>query len=108
MSAFRPPREVLRGSLEEAIRRVTARGGYLFGICVGFQLLFEVGEEHGETDGLGLIPGRITRLPDEVTLPHIGWNRLIDEPDTETSERAIAELARTAHDFFMSTAAPPR
>ncbi|MDX1631311.1 MAG: imidazole glycerol phosphate synthase subunit HisH, partial [Thermoanaerobaculia bacterium] len=37
---------------------------------------FEESEEHGVTDGLGLLPGRVARLPDEVAIPHIGWNRL--------------------------------
>ncbi|HEY9421290.1 MAG TPA: imidazole glycerol phosphate synthase subunit HisH, partial [Thermoanaerobaculia bacterium] len=51
------------------------------GICVGFQILFEEGEEFGATDGLGLLPGRVTRLPETVPLPHIGWNRLHDLAD---------------------------
>jgi glutamine amidotransferase len=43
---------------------------------VGYQLLFEGSEEDGETAGLGLLPGRVTRLPAGVPWPHIGWNRL--------------------------------
>lgn len=50
----------------------------MLGLCVGYQLLFEVGEEDGETRGLGLLPGRVTRLPSGVPWPHIGWNRLHD------------------------------
>jgi glutamine amidotransferase len=78
VGAFRPPREVLRGRLEAALRAALAEGAWLLGICVGFQLLFEAGEEFGTTDGLGLLPGRVTRLPPGVPLPHIGWNRLHD------------------------------
>ncbi|MEM7482476.1 MAG: imidazole glycerol phosphate synthase subunit HisH [Acidobacteriota bacterium] len=76
VGAFGPPREALRGDLESALRMALERGAWLFGICVGFQILFEAGEEFGETDGLGLLPGRVRRLPDDVPLPHIGWNRL--------------------------------
>jgi len=76
VGAFAPPREALRGALEEAIREALARSGWLLGICVGFQILFEEGEEFGVTDGLGLLPGRVVRLPETVPLPHIGWNRL--------------------------------
>ena len=76
VGAFRPPRQALEGALEGAVREALADGAWLLGICVGFQLLFEVGEEHGETDGLGLLAGRVTRLPASVPLPHIGWNRL--------------------------------
>jgi len=78
VGAFAPPREAIRGGLEEALRTALARGAWLLGICVGFQILFEAGEEFGVTDGLGLLPGRVTRLPGTVPVPHIGWNRLHD------------------------------
>ena len=57
-------------ALVEAIRR----GARVLGICVGLQMLFETGEEHGGAEGLGLIPGTIARLPAGVKLPHIGWS----------------------------------
>lgn len=76
VGAFRPPRERLRGPLEEAVRGALDDGAWLLGICVGYQLLFEESAEHRVTDGLGLLPGRITRLPEGVSIPHIGWNRL--------------------------------
>ena len=48
----------------------------LFGICVGFQLLFTSSEEHGGSEGLDLIPGRITCFAPSVgKVPHIGWNQ---------------------------------
>jgi glutamine amidotransferase len=76
VGAFAPPREAIRGGVEEALREALDRGAWLLGICVGFQILFEEGEEFGATDGLGLLPGRVTRLPETVPVPHIGWNRL--------------------------------
>ncbi len=57
----------------------------LLGICVGMQLLADVGLEDGEWEGLGLVPGRCERLPDGVKLPHIGWNT-VAQP---RSERAV-------------------
>ena len=81
VGAFGPPREALRGPLEAALAAALADGAWLLGICVGFQLLFEAGEEFGVTDGLGLLPGRVTRLPPDVPVPHIGWNRLHDLAD---------------------------
>jgi glutamine amidotransferase len=46
----------------------------VLGICVGMQVLFDGGVEHGvETDGLGVLPGRVERLAAPV-LPHMGWN----------------------------------
>ncbi|MBO4206038.1 imidazole glycerol phosphate synthase subunit HisH [Micromonospora echinofusca] len=51
-----------------------AAGRPVLGICVGMQVLFEYGEEHGVvTKGLGLLPGGVTRLAAE-RLPHMGWN----------------------------------
>jgi len=44
------------------------------GICLGMQVLFESSEEGAGTPGLGVFPGLVTRLPDSVTVPHIGWN----------------------------------
>jgi glutamine amidotransferase len=76
VGAFAPPRNRLRGPLEEALREALDRGASLLGVCVGFQILFDEGEEFGVTDGLGLLPGRVTRLPETVPVPHIGWNRL--------------------------------
>jgi glutamine amidotransferase len=76
VGAFAPPRNRLRGPLEEALREALDREASLLGVCVGFQILFEEGEEFGVTDGLGLLPGRVTRLPETVPIPHIGWNRL--------------------------------
>lgn len=78
VGAFAPPREAVRGGVEEAVREALGRGAHLLGICVGFQILFEEGEEFQTTDGLGLLPGRVTRLPEGVPVPHIGWNRLHD------------------------------
>ena len=48
----------------------------LLGICLGMQLLYESSEE-GEVECLGLLPGRITRLPTGpgVRVPHMGWNQ---------------------------------
>lgn len=78
VGAFAPPREALRGEMEEALHLALDGGAHLLGICVGFQLLFESGEEFREVDGLGLLPGRVTRLPQGVPVPHIGWNLLHD------------------------------
>ena len=46
----------------------------LLGICLGMQLFFTESEEGGLFKGLDLIKGRVIRLPDEVNIPHMGWN----------------------------------
>jgi imidazole glycerol-phosphate synthase subunit HisH len=103
VGAFAPPRERLRGALEAAIREALAEGAWLLGVCVGYQLLFEASEEFGDTDGLGLLPGRVRRLPDTAGLPHIGWNRL--EP-VVCSEPAAALVSAPEHVYFVHSYAP--
>jgi glutamine amidotransferase len=46
------------------------------GICLGMQVLFDIGEEHGEHQGLGLIPGRVVRFPAGLKVPQMGWNNV--------------------------------
>lgn len=63
--------------LVDVVRQVVQRGTPLLGICVGMQLLFEVGEEMGEHAGLGLLPGRVVRFAEnELKVPQTGWNQL--------------------------------
>jgi glutamine amidotransferase len=54
-----------------------ARAGVpLLGICLGMQLLVDLGREDGEWEGLGLVGGTCDRLPGGVRVPHIGWNTI--------------------------------
>jgi imidazole glycerol-phosphate synthase subunit HisH len=99
VGAFRPPREALRGALEGAIRQALDDGAWLLGICVGFQVLFEAGEEFGNTDGLGLLPGVVRRMPDSVPLPHIGWNRLRVTP--AGVRHPLLAGVKDAHVYFV-------
>lgn len=101
VGAFAPPREAIRGEMEAALHEALDGGAWLLGICVGFQLLFESGEEFKTVDGLGLLPGRVTRLPDEVPVPHIGWNRLHDVAD-----HPLLEGLRDRYVYFVHSYAP--
>jgi imidazole glycerol-phosphate synthase subunit HisH len=56
------------------VRERLSKGRPVLGICVGMQILFEQGVEHGErTAGVGVLPGAVTRLEADV-VPHMGWN----------------------------------
>lgn len=46
------------------------------GICIGMQILFEEGTEDGLSEGLGILKGRVRKIPDGVKIPHMGWNKL--------------------------------
>lgn len=56
------------------------KGKPLMGICLGMQMLFEKSYEYGEYEGLGLIKGEIVslkgKIPEELDIPHMGWNAL--------------------------------
>lgn len=69
-------RNLARRGLDRAVRQAAEAGRPVLGICLGMQLLFEAGEEGGLQPGLGLLEGRVTRLPDGVRLPQIGWNQV--------------------------------
>ena len=58
------------------VRERVVAGTPLLGICVGMQMLFEESEEFGVTNGLGLIRGRVRRLPREKLVPQVGWNQI--------------------------------
>ncbi|MBE5940547.1 MAG: imidazole glycerol phosphate synthase subunit HisH [Lachnospiraceae bacterium] len=64
--------------LVDVIKEVVRRNIPLLGICLGQQLLFESSEECPGVDGLGILKGKIVRIPDkkDLKIPHIGWNSL--------------------------------
>ena len=62
---------------DSLVRERAAAGTPLLGICVGMQMLFEVSDEFGTTDGLGLLRGRVRRFENAlVVVPQVGWNRI--------------------------------
>lgn len=66
-----------RGGLDEYVRRRTAEGTPLLGICLGMQFLLEESEEEGLFQGLGLVKGRVVPFT-EGKIPHMGWNAVED------------------------------
>ena len=81
VGAFADAAEKLRQSgMWTAVLEEARRGKSLMGICLGMQMLFDKSYEYGEHAGLGLIPGEVCPLIDDIApglkVPHIGWNRL--------------------------------
>jgi glutamine amidotransferase len=80
----------LEGEWRDAIALQTAGGTPLFGICLGMQWLFEGSDEAPEISGLGVLPGRITRLRGDaghrIKVPHVGWNALDFRHDAQLLE----------------------
>jgi glutamine amidotransferase len=68
-------RAICHHGLDHAIRAFRSTGRPVFGVCVGMQVLFEGSDEDPE-EGLAVLPGRVRRLPDDVKVPHMGWNTM--------------------------------
>ncbi len=71
--------DALDGMVDALQEAVIGRGRPFLGICVGMQLMATVGREHGDTAGLGWIPGEVALLTpaeEHLKIPHMGWNEL--------------------------------
>jgi glutamine amidotransferase len=96
-------RGVRRVGGDIAVRSRLAGERPVLGICVGMQVLYETGDEHGvETPGIGVVPGRVERLHATV-LPHMGWNT-VTPPD---GSALFAGVAAERFYFVHSYAAKP-
>jgi glutamine amidotransferase len=72
------------------------------GICVGMQMLFDGSDESPGVRGLGVVAGRITRLPSTERLPQMGWNTLTVRPGSQLT----AGLPDPAWCYFVHSYAP--
>lgn len=91
--------------LFEVIKSFSESGKPILGICLGMQLLMSQGEEHGQTDGLGLIKGVVKSLREfdglNGRLPHVGWNTLAKPEDCLWNETILNEVEEGACMYFV-------
>ena len=85
--------------LVEIIRQVVQKGTPFLGICLGLQLLFEGSEESQGVPGLGILKGKIRRIPNTpgLKIPHMGWNSLTLRPGT----RMFSGLGEEPYVYFV-------
>ena len=64
--------------LVDVIKEIVKKGIPFLGICLGLQLMFESSEESPGVEGLGLLPGKILKIPETpgMKVPHMGWNEI--------------------------------
>jgi glutamine amidotransferase len=87
------------GLTEAIVEAVERRGTPIFGICVGMQLMAEVGLELGSTPGFGWIAGKVARMEPAdpaLKMPHMGWNQL----DLARPHPVFAGIEPGAHAYF--------
>ena len=103
VGAFGACMRALRESGLEPVAKDAATDGRPFlGVCVGMQMLFDGSDESPEVPGLGVVAGRVTRLPDSERLPQIGWNTLEVRPES----RLAAGLGTAPWLYFVHSFAP--
>lgn len=92
--------------LVEPIKQAVREGRPLIGICLGMQLLFDSSDEMGETEGLGLLPGEVTRIkvqdagsrpPSVLKIPHMGWNQL----ERVSDHSLVHDLVSGSYAYFV-------
>ena len=98
------------GSFDLAVKNMKSTGWFdalkeaatikqipLLGICLGMQLLADKGEEHGQSEGLGLIPGEVLKLDvSPLRTPHVGWNEI-----KQTNDCDILNNLEDGTDFYF-------
>jgi len=110
-------RELRRRGLVEPILEFAHGGRPMLGICVGMQVLLEVGEEFGEHEAFGLIAGRVQAIPKTTAegkphkIPHIGWTALaLPDGRNGWADTILEDVAPGATCYFLHsfTANPSR
>ena len=100
VGAFADAMEKIRHyGLEETIHEVVEKNIPFLGICLGLQLMFESSDEGPGVKGLGLLPGKILRIPKsgDLKIPHMGWNNIKVKEDS----RLFKGLPENPYVYFV-------
>ena len=105
VGAFDAALEQLRkGQLTEALTERIQKGLSTLCVCVGFQLLFEQSEESPKIRGLCILPGKVEKFPESVSVPQFGWNYVTADKDCRFLESGFAYFANS----FRVVNLPPK
>lgn len=85
--------------LVEVIHKVVEKNTPFLGICLGLQLMFESSEETPGVEGLGILKGKIVKIPEngDLKIPHMGWNSLY----FQNEGRLFANLPQDSYVYFV-------
>ena len=90
-------------SLRQPILGAITRGTPFLGICLGLQALYQLSDEAPDKPGLGILSGKVTLLPNNVKLPHMGWNTL----HTLRPSHLLDSIPPDAYFYFAHSFAAP-
>ena len=109
VGAFEDAVKKLRASgLDQMVYEAVKAGKPMMGICLGMQMLFEKSFEYGEHQGLGLLKGQVIPmaglLPEDLKVPHMGWNALqITNPHSKLlANTKEGDYVYFVHSYFAS------
>jgi imidazole glycerol-phosphate synthase subunit HisH len=92
---------------DDVVRERVAAGRPVLGICVGMQVMYDVGDEHGvETAGIGVLPGRVRRLEAPI-LPHMGWNTVTPQAGSTLFDGVAEERFYFVHSYGVTPNGEP-
>ncbi len=97
--------ELRRLDLVKTVLSAIDSGKPFLGICLGLQLLFDVGYENGRHEGLGVLRGETVKfdLPKGYTVPHMGWNQLnIKRPAPMLADTAEGTYVYFVHSYYVA------
>ena len=85
--------------LVDVIHKVVEKNTPFLGICLGLQLMFESSEETPGVEGLGILKGKIVKIPEngDLKIPHMGWNSL----HFQNEGRLFANLPQDSYVYFV-------
>jgi len=95
-------RNLREHKMVEPVREYIASGRPFFGVCMGQQALLSVSEEGGEHACLGVIPGRVKKLPGGQKVPHMGWNQVRQK----TRHPIFEEIPDESYFYFVHSYYP--
>lgn len=99
-------RNLRESGMVEPVREYIASGKPFFGVCMGQQALLSVSEEGGEHECLGIIPGRVKKLPDGQKVPHMGWNTVSQRQRSASPHAIFDGIPDDSFFYFVHSYAP--
>ena len=92
-------RQFVAAGLRDLVEQWVAGGRPLLGICVGMQILYPASDEDPDVAGLDILPGVVKRLPDDVVVPHMGWDTVVAQRDDRLLDGVAGEHVYFVHSY---------